>query len=123
MDNNFWNIEYKLPKGFKWKDGEKHKFVKEIYGGKKYWHTIILLEVNNDLYIKGVVRKRDKNITPIAVISNWRNVSVHNIQIMLNNSPFLCNILLKYYREHGVYCGLMVPILRDINSCVKQENV
>ena len=123
MDNKFWRIEYKLPKGFKWKDGEKHKV---IWAKKKHMvdgDTITLLEVDNDLYINGAMYNIKKHKKSILVINNWKSVSIHDIRIEFSQSYPLCDILLKYYHKHGIYCGLMVPILRDINSCVKQENI
>lgn len=119
MDNKFWRIEYKLPKGFRWKDGEKHKVVYGKHGHHKDQCAIILLEVNDDLYIQGMMCNRGKDVKPIWVINNWRNVPVHDVLTVLNGSWILCNILLKYYREHGIYCGLMVPVLRDISPSTK----
>lgn len=114
MDNNFWSVVYKLPKGFKWGDGEKYKVIDAIYNSRKYWRTIILLEVNNDLYIKGVLKGKDKSRTPIVVINNWRDVPIYDISSKFYNLPSVYNILLKCYHKHDIYCGLMVPVLRDI---------
>lgn len=114
MDNKFWHVEYKLPKGFKWKDGEKYKAFIEMYHHHKYSRTFVLLEINNDLYIKGAMYNVKKDTNPILVIKDWKYVPIHDIQMEFNESHTLCNILLQYYHERGIYCGLMVPVLHDV---------
>lgn len=113
----------KLPKGYKWKDGEKYKF---CHRSGKYYNdsfTNVLLEVEDDLWIKDGIRgvvflpntngDLDSNgnvsIVPfrakpkIAIVRDWKNLCINDIERKLwNSDQELCDCLCWYYQKKGM---------------------
>lgn len=112
----------KLPKGYKWSDGEKFRFnIGNKHNGNKF--TNVVLDVKNDLWIKGGIRlgfwgdNRDGildsngnvsktfwNIHPqIAIIKNWRDLDIATInKCEFELGPYLTECIVLYGRSHGM---------------------
>ncbi len=127
-DTPEWFVSAKLPKGYKWSDGEKYS----IKGGHRAdSETYTFLPIDGDLYINGLYRravfyahdeegelqryKAPKEIRGrVVVIKNWQEMNAHHVLQRLRDecTPFFDNSLLKFWRKNGGETGLMEPILR-----------
>lgn len=117
-------IECKLPKGRKWSDKE---VIKEsspycaIYGGQlfcphgKYCY---FYPIENDLYIKGMFNKEDKDkqkIVDIVVkLTDYKNLTGVEAWNILSEQAFTESMILSVWNKLGLCLGFTIPMLKDL---------
>ena len=118
-------IECKLPKGRKWSDKEVIKESSPYcarYGGQLYCphgKCCYFYPIGEDLYIKGMFNKVDKDKQKIADIivklTNYKNLTGVEAWNILSEQPFAESMILDAWNKLGLRLGFMVPILKDLN--------
>lgn len=117
-------IECKLPKGRKWSDKE---VIKEsspycaIHGGQlfcphgKYCY---FYPIENDLYIKGMFNKVDKDkqkIVDIVVkLTDYKNLTGVEAWNILSEQAFTESMILSVWNKLGLCLGFTVSMLKDL---------
>lgn len=135
----------KLPKGYKWSDGEKY----QCKAGKRSFNeTYTFLIVENDIYIKGfyavwgfdVVEKDDEKIdgfsakryplhkefrNKICVIKNWKSMTPQYVLGKLDEvTVFFENSLTDFYAKNGGNLSMMNgPTLYEIVEIFKKKGL
>lgn len=118
-------IECKLPKGRKWSDEEVIKESSPYcarYGGQlfcphgKYCY---FYPIEEDLYIKGMFNKMDKNkqkiVNIVVKLTNYKNLTGVGAWNILSEQVFTESMILNVWNRLGLIQGYMVSILKDLN--------
>lgn len=118
-------IECKLPKGRKWSDKE---VIKETSPYSTKYHGQLFCphgkyccfySIENDLYIKGMFNKVDKDkqkIVDIVVkLTDYKNLTGIEAWSILSEQVFTESMILSVWNKLGLRLGYTVPILRDLN--------
>lgn len=115
----------KLPKGFRWSDGEKYK-IRSKHGKHQDTTTYVLLEIDNDLYINGLliqlVMKEDGTYVrkaKISVIKDWRNINPHEITYRLDVAPSFNKSFYDFCSKKDVYAGYVKQLTKKY-ECEKE---
>lgn len=118
-------VECKLPKGRKWSDKEVIKenspyFAR--YGSQLYCphgKYCYFYPIGEDLYIKGMFRKADKNKQEIVNIpvklTNYKSLTGIEAWSILSEQVFTESMVLSVWNKLGIRLGFTVPILRCLN--------
>lgn len=117
-------VECRLPKGRKWSDKE---VIKEsspycaIYDGQlfcphgKYCY---FYPIENDLYIKGMFNKEDKDkqkIVDIVVkLTDYKNLTGVEAWNILSEQAFTESMILSVWNKLGLCLGFTIPMLKDL---------
>lgn len=109
---SFLYPELKLPKGYAWRDGEKHK----ITYGKKDSVTYVFLPIGKDLWIKGITVAGTHIDDPkIAYISNYKSLNGKDVASHFDYA--LSSLLLNYWHDNGLDLGFIPKITRAFDVC------
>lgn len=107
-----WPVK-KLPKGYKWSDGEK-TYIKKA-GRKGSARTIILLPIGEDLYIRdkslGIAGAKDEEVKGLCV-RNFREYPGKDIAAEFDRD--LGGLILAFYKEQGLPFGYAPPMDAEI---------
>lgn len=117
-------VECKLPKGRKWSD---EGVIKETspycarYGGQLYCphgKYCCFYPVGEDLYIKGMFNKADKDkqkiVDVIIKLTNYKNLTGVEAWGILSEQAFTENMILSVWNKLGLCLGFTVPMLKDL---------
>lgn len=117
-------IECKLPKGRKWSD---EGVIKETspycarYGGQLYCphgKYCCFYPVGEDLYIKGMFSKADKDkqkiVDVIVKLTNYKNLTGVEAWNILSEQVFTESMILNVWNKLGLRLGFTIPILKDL---------
>ncbi len=130
----------KLPKGYKWADGEK--YTRKRAGKKDFGETYVLLIIENDIYIKGFyvgweyyvkdteaeygvayydVPKDLRN--KICVIKNWKTMKPQYVLWKLDKvTPFFENSLTNFYSQNSGNLSMQDgPALDEIEEILRKR--
>ena len=107
-----WPVD-KLPKGYKWSDGERH----HIKAGKRCdARTIILLPVGDDLYVRDTFWKKSKKYR----VRDFRRYAAKDIEIEFSLSYgdfYLSGLILEFYKKQGLPLGYVERLpLKDMRE-------
>ena len=117
-------VECKLPKGRKWSD---EGVIKETspycarYGGQLYCQHgkyCCFYPVGEDLYIKGMFSKADKDkqkiVDVIVKLTNYKNLTGVEAWSILAEQVFTESMILNVWNKLGLRLGFTIPILKDL---------
>lgn len=117
-------VECKLPKGRKWSDKEVIKESSPYsvkYGGQLFCphgKYCCFYPIENDLYIKGMFSKMDKDKQKVVNIpvklTNYRNLTGVEAWSLLSEQVFTESMILSVWNKLGLCLGFTVPILKDL---------
>lgn len=110
----------KLPKGYKWADGEKHS-VKGRHGDAR---TIKLLRIGDDLYVHDsplnlCVPGQNKSEGKGYVIRGLSKYTAVEVAKWYDHT--MGDLILRKYKEWGLRQGLLEPVLRDVEKHGEEE--
>ena len=118
-------VECKLPKGRKWSDKEVIKETSPYcakYGGQLYYphgKCCYFYPIGEDLYIKGMFSKVDKNKQEIVSIpvklTNYKNLTGIEACTLLSEQVLTESMVLSVWNKLGLHLGFTYSILRDLN--------
>ena len=118
-------VECKLPKGKKWSDKEVIKETSPYcarYGGQLFCphgKYCCFYPIENDLYIKGMFSKVDKDkqkvVSIVVKLTDYKNLTGTEAWNILSEQVFTESMILNVWNRLGLRLGFTVPILRDLN--------
>ena len=111
-----WPVD-KLPKGYKWSDGERH----HIRAGKHSdARTIILLPIEDDLYVRDTFLGRNKKYR----IRDFRRYAAKDIAIefSLLQDDYLSGLILELYKKMGLPIGYIPKFLKNMKRNFLEQN-
>lgn len=118
-------IECKLPKGRKWSDKEVIKETSPYstkYGGQLFCphgKYCCFYPIENDLYIKGMFNKVDKDkqkiVNIVVKLTDYKSLTGVEAWNILSEQVFTESMILNVWNKLGLRLGFTVPILRDLN--------
>ena len=118
-------IECKLPKWRKWHDEEVIEETSPYcarYGGQLFYphgKYCCFYPIENDLYIKGMCSKVDKDkqkvVNIVVKLTDYKNLTGVEAWNILSRQPFAESMILDVWNKLGLRLGFMVPILKDLN--------
>lgn len=118
-------IECKLPKGRKWSDKEVIKEASPYsgkYGGQlfcPYGKYCYFYPIGEDLYIKGMFNKVDKDkqkvVNIVVKLTDYKNLTGIEAWNILSEQVFTESMILNVWNKLGLHLGFTYPILRDLN--------
>lgn len=117
-------IECKLPNGRKWSDKEAIKETSPYcarYGGQLFCphgKYCCFYPIENDLYIKGMFNKVDKDkqkIVDIVVkLTDYKDLTGVEAWSLLSEQVFTESMILSVWNKLGLRLGFTIPILKDL---------
>lgn len=117
-------VECKLPKGRKWSDEEVIKESSPYsakYGGQLFYphgKYCCFYPIENDLYIKGMFSKMDKDKQKVVNIpvklTNYKNLTGIEAWNILSEQTSTESMILNVWNKLGLYLGFTYPILKDL---------
>lgn len=118
-------IECKLPKGRKWFDKEVIKESSPYcarYGGQLFYphgKYCCFYPIENDLYIKGMFSKVDKDkqkvVNIVVKLTDYKSLTGIEAWNVLSEQVFTESMILNVWNKLGLHLGFTYPILRDLN--------
>lgn len=117
-------VECKLPKGIKWSDKEVIIETSPYcarYGGQLYCphgKYCYFYPIGEDLYIKGMFSKADKNKQEIVNIpvklTNYKSLTGIEAWSILSEQVFTESMVLSVWNKLGIRLGFTVPVLKNL---------
>lgn len=117
-------VECKLPKGRKWSDEEVIKESSPYsakYDGQlfcPYGKYCCFYPIENDLYIKGMFSKMDKDkqkvVNIVVKLTNYKNLTGIEAWNILSEQVFTESMILNVWNNLGLRLGFTIPILKNM---------